>query len=103
MIGRRVIAAYLTVPVYAAFHQWLGRAEIIEPMLTAWSSGDRKGALAAIPDELVDELVVHGPRWSTAGSGARSTTRPAWIPPVIAITPTPELDLPEAISKLAPA
>ena len=26
----------------------------------AWAAGDRKGALAALDDDLVDELVVHG-------------------------------------------
>jgi probable F420-dependent oxidoreductase len=101
-IGKRMIAAYLTVPVYAAFHQWLGRGDIIEPMLTAWSSGDRKRALAAIPNELVDELVIHGPleycRERVAEYHATGLNTP-----VIAITPTPGLDLPEAISKLAPA
>ena len=30
-IGRRVLAAYLTVPVYAAFHQWLGRGDDHRP------------------------------------------------------------------------
>ncbi|HSB87761.1 MAG TPA: LLM class F420-dependent oxidoreductase, partial [Ilumatobacteraceae bacterium] len=54
------IAAYLNVPVYAAFHEWLGRGELLRPMWDAWQSGDRKTALAAIPDSLVDELVVHG-------------------------------------------
>jgi probable F420-dependent oxidoreductase len=54
------LAAYLNVPVYAAFHQWLGRGEILQPMWDAWRSGDRKAALAAIPDHVVDELVVHG-------------------------------------------
>ena len=29
-------------------------------MWSAWQAGDRKGALAAIPDEVVDALVVHG-------------------------------------------
>jgi alkanesulfonate monooxygenase SsuD/methylene tetrahydromethanopterin reductase-like flavin-dependent oxidoreductase (luciferase family) len=29
-------------------------------MWDAWESGDRKAALAAIPDSVVDELVVHG-------------------------------------------
>ena len=29
-------------------------------MWAAWQTGDRKGALAAIPDEVVDSLVVHG-------------------------------------------
>jgi probable F420-dependent oxidoreductase len=54
------IAAYLNVPVYAAFHAWLGRGEVLTPMWEAWRAGDRKAALAAIPDDLVDELVVHG-------------------------------------------
>lgn len=59
-LARRQIAAYMNVPVYRAFHEWLGRDEL-SPMWQAWDSGDRKGALAAIPDEVVDELVVHGP------------------------------------------
>jgi len=54
------VAAYLNVPVYAEFHRWLGRAEQLQPMWDAWSGGDRKAAVAAIPDDLVDELVVHG-------------------------------------------
>lgn len=54
------IAAYLNVPVYAEFHRWLGRGEQLQPMWDAWQAGDRKAALAAIPDEVVDDLVVHG-------------------------------------------
>jgi len=101
-IGKRMIAAYLTVPVYAAFHEWLGRGDIIAPMLTAWNSGDRKGAVAAIPDSLVDELVIHGPlehcRERVAEYHATGLDTP-----VIAITPAPDVDLGEAVSKLAPA
>jgi len=59
-IGRRALAAYLNVPVYRAFHEWLGRGERLAPMWAAWAVGDRKGALAALDDDLVDELVVHG-------------------------------------------
>jgi probable F420-dependent oxidoreductase len=59
-IARRGIAAYLNVPVYAAFHEWLGRSEQLEGMWSLWKSGDRKGALEAIPDEIVDALVIHG-------------------------------------------
>jgi alkanesulfonate monooxygenase SsuD/methylene tetrahydromethanopterin reductase-like flavin-dependent oxidoreductase (luciferase family) len=29
-------------------------------MWRAWSAGDRRGAAAAVPDEVVDALVVHG-------------------------------------------
>jgi probable F420-dependent oxidoreductase len=101
-IGRRMVAAYLTVPVYTAFHQWLGRGEVIAPMLAAWDSGDRKGALEAIPDELVDDLVIHGEaeycrervaRYHEAGLDT----------PVIALLAPPGIDLAESIAKLAPA
>ena len=59
-IGRFAIAAYLNVPVYAAFHEWLGRGDVLQPMWDEWKAGDRKAALEAIPDEVVDELIVHG-------------------------------------------
>jgi probable F420-dependent oxidoreductase len=59
-MGRYAIAAYLTVPVYAEFHRWLGRGELLQPMWEAWAAGDRKAALESIPDSLVDELIVHG-------------------------------------------
>jgi len=59
--ARRAIAAYLNVPVYAEFHRWLGRSDVLGDMWAAWSAGDRKAALAAIPDHVVDELIVHGP------------------------------------------
>ena len=55
-----MVAAYLNVPVYAAFHDWLGRGPLLEGMWAAWKAGDRKAALEAVPDEVVDELVIHG-------------------------------------------
>jgi probable F420-dependent oxidoreductase len=60
-MGRYAIAAYLNVPVYAAFHEWLGRGEVLADMWRLWRDGDRKAALAAIPDSVVDELIVWGP------------------------------------------
>lgn len=59
-MGRYAIAAYLNVPVYAAFHEWLGRGEVLADMWQLWRDGDRKAALAAIPDSLVDDLIVWG-------------------------------------------
>jgi alkanesulfonate monooxygenase SsuD/methylene tetrahydromethanopterin reductase-like flavin-dependent oxidoreductase (luciferase family) len=59
-IGRRAIAAYLNVPVYRAFHEWLGRTELAG-MWRLWGEGDRKAALDAIPDDVVDSLILHGP------------------------------------------
>ncbi len=102
MIGRRVLAAYLTVPVYAAFHEWLGRGEVIGPVLSAWNSGDRRGALAAIPDELVDELVVHGAAGECRERVAQYHAT-GLDTPVIAILPTPGIDLADAVAKLAPS
>lgn len=54
------IAPYLNVPVYAEFHRWLGRTEQLQEMWDAWGAGDRKAAVAAIPDQVVDEIFVHG-------------------------------------------
>jgi probable F420-dependent oxidoreductase len=59
-MGRFAVAAYLNVPVYAEFHEWLGRGPVLKPMGDAWKAGDRKAATAAIPDEVVDDLIVHG-------------------------------------------
>jgi probable F420-dependent oxidoreductase len=58
--GKVAIAAYLNVPVYAAFHEWLGRGEQLAEMWRQWDAGDRKAALEAIPDSLVDELIISG-------------------------------------------
>ena len=58
--AKRAIAAYLNVPVYADFHRWLGRSEDLEGMWNHWAAGDRKAALDAIPDRVVDQLIVHG-------------------------------------------
>jgi probable F420-dependent oxidoreductase len=59
-IGRRMIAEYLNVPVYAAFHEWLGRGDALRQMWDSWKAGDRAGATEAIPDEVLDQLIVHG-------------------------------------------
>ena len=59
-MARFAIAAYLNVPVYAAFHEWLGRSEVLGDMWRLWKEGDRKAALAAIPDSVVDDLIVWG-------------------------------------------
>ncbi len=101
-IGKRLIAAYLTVPVYAAFHEWLGRGEILRPMQEAWAAGDRKRALELIPDKLVDELVVHGTA-PPAGSGWPSTGRAASTPPSSWSSRDPGFDEAEAVRQLAPA
>jgi probable F420-dependent oxidoreductase len=59
-VGRTAIAGYMTVPVYRAFHEWLGRTELLSPMWNFWAEGDRKAAVASVPEEVVDALIVHG-------------------------------------------
>ena len=57
---RRAVTAYLNVPVYRRFHQWLGRGEALAQMNARWDAGDRKGALAAVPERAIDDLAVLG-------------------------------------------
>jgi probable F420-dependent oxidoreductase len=90
-VGRRLIATYLTVPAYAAFHRWLGRAELLEPMWRAWAAGDRRGAAAAVPDEVVDGLVLHGTPEACREAVLRYTAAGVDTP-VLALLPTPELE-----------
>jgi probable F420-dependent oxidoreductase len=59
-VGRRAIAQYLNVGVYAAFHEWLGRADMLRAMWDHWKAGDRAEATEAIPAELVDDLIISG-------------------------------------------
>jgi alkanesulfonate monooxygenase SsuD/methylene tetrahydromethanopterin reductase-like flavin-dependent oxidoreductase (luciferase family) len=89
-LGRRMIAGYLTVPAYAAFHRWLGRGELLDPMWKAWAAGDRRDATAAIPDEVVDVLVLHGTPQVCREKVAQYVEGGVGTP-VIALLPTPEL------------
>ncbi len=60
-MGRYAIAAYLNVPGVRRVPPVAraGRA-CCSRCGTHWAAGDRKAALAAIPDEVVDALIVHG-------------------------------------------
>jgi probable F420-dependent oxidoreductase len=100
-IARRVIAAYLTVPVYAAYQAWLGRGEVLKPMQDAWAAGDRRGAVDLISDDLVDELVVHGAPEACRERVAEYQAQ-GLDTPVIALTPAPGVDLPAMVPLLAP-
>ena len=59
-VGKRAIASYLTVPVYAAFHEWLGRGDELADLWRLWKEGDRKAAADSIPNSVVDQLLVWG-------------------------------------------
>ncbi|MDQ3579269.1 MAG: LLM class F420-dependent oxidoreductase [Actinomycetota bacterium] len=98
-LGRFLISSYLTVPAYAAFHDWLGRGEALAPMHAAWAKGDRAAANAAIPDSVVDELIVHGSPESCREQVA-AYVEAGLSTPVIATLPTgaDPVDLVRALS-----
>jgi len=99
-VGRVAVAAYLNVAVYAAFHQWLGRGPLLEPMWKAWRAGDRKAALNAIPDEVVDALVVHGSPEECRAQVQRYVDNGVTVP-VLAVLPGGD-DLAKTVESLAP-
>jgi probable F420-dependent oxidoreductase len=99
-LGRLLISSYLTVPVYKAFHDWLGREELLRPMHEAWAAGDRAAANAAIPDEVVDDLIV----WGSAGQCRERVARyleSGLDTPAISVLPTGE-DPRKLVRALAP-
>jgi probable F420-dependent oxidoreductase len=57
---RRYVTAYLNVPVYRAFQEWLGRAGMLGSMWEAWHAGDRKTAVAAVPETVMNDLIIRG-------------------------------------------
>jgi probable F420-dependent oxidoreductase len=60
-LARFYCAAYLNVPTYRAHQEWLGRGPLLAKTFERWEAGDRKGAAAAVPDEVVDTFYLHGP------------------------------------------
>ncbi|MCP4036129.1 MAG: LLM class flavin-dependent oxidoreductase, partial [bacterium] len=99
-IGRRAIAAYLNVPVYAAFHEWLGRGSELGKMWELWKAGDRDGALQAIPSALVDELIINGPPQACREHVQRYVENGLHTP-VLAVLPS-DADIREVSKALAP-
>ena len=80
--ARRLFAAYATVPVYSDFLRWLGWAEAIDPVVEAWTSGDRRRALELVPETLLRETFLFGPyeaqRERLAASPMRASLLPSW-------------------------
>ncbi|GGP02951.1 LLM class F420-dependent oxidoreductase [Nonomuraea glycinis] len=99
--ARWMLASYLTVPAYAAFHDWLGRAEVLRPLHEAWAAGDRQAALRAIPDEVVDALVVHGDA-ATCRARIQKYVDNGLDTPILAPIPGGEVSITQAVRDLAP-
>lgn len=100
-LGRWLITAYLNVPVYQKFHEWLGRGEAMRPMNEAWAAGDRQGALKAIPDEVVDDLIIHGSP-AECRARVREYVDNGLTTPILMLLPNSRLNGVEAVRALAP-
>jgi probable F420-dependent oxidoreductase len=57
---RPFLTEYVTPPGYRDFHHWIGRGEQLREVIRLWDRGERRRAAAAMPDEVVDAMVVHG-------------------------------------------
>jgi probable F420-dependent oxidoreductase len=100
-VGRRMITTYLNVDAYAEFHRWLGRGPALQAMWDAWTAGDRKAALAAVPDEVVDDLIIHGSFADCRAQVGRYVANGVTIPN-IKIIPA-GFDLGDAVAGLSPS
>lgn len=59
-ILRRELTGYVPVPTYRKQFIGAGYGEACAEALSRWTSGDRKGAVAALPDEMIDEINAIG-------------------------------------------
>ncbi len=100
-VGRYAMAAYLNVPVYKAFHDWMGRTDSLSEHWNLWAAGDRQGALAKIPDHVVDELIIHGSPEECRDHVARYVDSGIDCPALMLI-PVPGVDMGQAARDLAP-
>jgi alkanesulfonate monooxygenase SsuD/methylene tetrahydromethanopterin reductase-like flavin-dependent oxidoreductase (luciferase family) len=57
---RRELTAYVTVPQYNKFFREIGYENEARVAFEAWNAGDRKKALQAIPQNMVEEIYVLG-------------------------------------------
>lgn len=95
------MAAYLNVPVYRAFHEWLGRGDVLAEHWAQWDAGDRKGSLDKIPDSLVDELIVNGTPDECRAHIDRYVENGVTTPALL-VMPFGGIDVREAARALAP-
>ena len=90
------------VGVYRRFHTWLGRGDALAD---TWRAGTRAIALVAaeaVPDEVIDELCVHGSP-EQCRAHIRRYIDHGVTTPVIALMKPDGLDLRAAIHALAPS
>ncbi|MDH4169267.1 MAG: LLM class F420-dependent oxidoreductase [Acidimicrobiia bacterium] len=100
-MAKYAMAAYLNVPVYRAFHEWMGRGEALAEHWEQWAAGDRKGALEKIPDAVVDQLIIHGSVDECFDHIQRYLANGITCPALM-LMPLSPFDMAEAVAGLAP-
>ena len=100
--ARRMLAAYVSVAVYRAFHVWLGREAMLSAFWERWDSGDRAGSLKQIPEELVDDILINGTPAECRDHIARYVTNGVTTP-ALHVLPFGGLDAHEGYRLLSPA
>jgi probable F420-dependent oxidoreductase len=100
--GKFAMAAYLNVPVYKAFHEWMGRTDQLGEHWQQWADGDRKGALEKIPDAVVDDLIISGNADECRAHVQRYVDAGITCP-VLSVMPFGDTNIDEAIRDLAPS
>jgi probable F420-dependent oxidoreductase len=58
--ARREVMSYVTVPAYRKAFGVQGWTDVTTRAMELWDGGDRKGAAASLPEELLDTLVLAG-------------------------------------------
>jgi len=99
-VVKPIAASYTVVKVYRAFHEWMGRGDLLGEAWEAWDAGHRSDAVDAIPDEVIDALCVHGSTDECHRHLARYIANGVSTP-VIALLPV-GVALGEALELLAP-
>ncbi len=100
--AKRMLAGYLSVAVYRAFHVWLGREAMLTPFWERWDSRDRAGAVQQIPEELVDDIIINGTPEECRTHIARYVAN-GITTPVLHVLPFAGLDAHEGYRLLSPA
>ncbi|WP_052424537.1 LLM class F420-dependent oxidoreductase [Streptomyces fulvoviolaceus] len=105
--GRGFLGWILNQKPYHAFHEWLGRGEELKESHDHYVLGDRARAAAALPDELVDALWLHGEP-AAVRDRIRAYLQPGVTTVLLYVATTPELhrapgSLPALLAELRPA
>lgn len=103
--GRSFLSWILNQPPYRAFHEWLGHGAALKASHDLWTAGCPAEAAAALSDEIIDELWIHGSP-EECRRQIRRYLHPCVTTAVLYVAPTPEIladpgTVPNLLARLA--